>query len=67
MYKISYIQTGKNSNDEWKNDANPSATYQGDFNGDDDMWVDGFISYLEDKYWNKTFHFEYEHQKCILS
>ena len=26
------------------------------------MWVDGFISYLEDKYWNKTFHFEYEHQ-----
>ena len=26
------------------------------------MWVDGFISYLEDKYWNKTFHYEYENK-----
>ena len=32
------------------------------FDGDDDCWVDGFISYLEKKYWNKTFHYEYEHK-----
>ncbi len=32
------------------------------FDGDDDCWVDGFISYLEKKYWNKTFHYEYENK-----
>jgi hypothetical protein len=32
------------------------------FNGDDDCWIDEFISHLENKYWNKTFYYEYEHK-----
>ena len=31
------------------------------FDGDDDMWFDGFISdYLEKKYWNKLFTLDYD-------
>ena len=40
----------------------PEIKNENYFNGDDDCWIDGFISHLENKYWNKTFYYEYEHK-----